>query len=140
MGKLYELSESYKNLLELLDNPDIPQEVIQDALGKIDEEIEMKVENIAKVIKSLEVDIKGLKEEEQRLSSRRKFLENKVDNLKTYIEENMKATGKGKINGKVFTIAIQKNAPSVNINDLNAIPTEYFVVTKEISKNNIRST
>lgn len=134
MAKLYELTQNYQNLIDLLDNPEIPQEVITAALNEVSEDIEIKVENIAKVIKSIEVDAKGLKEEEQRLSARRKSLENRVDNLKAYIEESMKATGKEKVKGKVFTLAIQKNAPSVDIVNLEAIPEEYFVVTKELTK------
>jgi predicted nuclease with TOPRIM domain len=134
MSKLYELTQNYQNLLDLLDNPDIPQEVIQEALNSVSEDIEAKAENIAKVIKSIEVDVKGLKEEEQRLSSRRKSLENRVDNLKIYIEEAMRTTGKEKIKGKVFSLAIQKNAPSVDIVDLDKVPEEYFVITRELTK------
>lgn len=137
MAKLYELSQNYKNLEELLDNPDIAEEVIKEALSELDEEWETKAENLAKLIKSFDVDVKGLKEEEQRLASRRKSLENRIANLKTYIEDNMKAVGKDKIKGKVFTLAIQNNPPSVEIVDDFKIPEKYFVVKKEIAKKEI---
>ena len=137
MAKLYELSQNYKNLEELLDNPDIAEEVIKEALSELDEEWETKAENLAKLIKSFDVDVKGLKEEEQRLASRRKSLENRIAGLKTYIEDNMKAVGKDKIKGKVFTLAIQNNPPSVEIVDDCMIPEKYFVVKKEIAKKEI---
>lgn len=137
MGKLYELSQNYKNLEELLDNQDIPEEVIKEALSELDEEWETKAENLAKLIKSLDVDVKGLKEEEQRLASRRKSLENRIANLKTYIEDNMKAVGKDKIKGKVFTLYIQKNNPSLDIVDEFMIPEKYFVVKREVAKNEL---
>lgn len=137
MAKLYELSQNYKNLEELLDNPDIAEEVIKEALSELDEEWETKAENLAKLIKSLDVDVKGLKEEEQRLVARRKSLENRIAGLKTYIEDNMKAVGKDKIKGKVFTLAIQNNPPSVEIVDDFMIPEKYFVVKKEIAKKEI---
>jgi len=137
MAKLYELSQNYKNLEELLDNPDIAEEVIKEALSELDEEWETKAENLAKLIKSFDVDVKGLKEEEQRLASRRKSLENRIAGLKTYIEDNMKAVGKDKIKGKVFTLAIQNNPPSVEIVDDFMIPEKYFVVKKEIAKKEI---
>ena len=73
--KLYELTESYLNLQELLENPEVPQELITSALEQVGEELEIKAENIAKLIKTLEVDITGFKEEEKRLSDRRKTLE-----------------------------------------------------------------
>jgi predicted nuclease with TOPRIM domain len=137
MSKLYELTQNYQNLLDLLDNPEIPQDIIQEALNSVGEDIEVKVENIAKLIKSIEVDAKGFKEEEQRLATRRKSLENRIDSLKDYIEGAMRATSREKVKGKIFTLAIQKNAPSVDIVDLEAIPEEYFVVTKELTKKQI---
>lgn len=131
--KLYELTANYQNLLELIDT-DAPQEVIKAALDQVGEEIDIKVENTAKVIKSIEKDVKGLKEEEDRLSARRKALENNITSLKAYIETSMRAVGKDKIKGNIFSLAIQKNAPSVDIKNLEAIPKDY-IVTKIETKN-----
>lgn len=127
MSKLYELSQNYNNLLELLDNQDIPQEVVTEALNQVGEEIEVKAENIAKLIKTLEVDINGFKEEEKRLADRRKSLENKVKCLKTYLEDTMKATGKTKFKGQLFSFNIQKNAPSLNIEAEDNIPKNFYI-------------
>ena len=134
MAKLYELTEQYNNLLELMDNPDVPQELLDESLNSINDELDVKLENIAKVIKSMEVDVKGLKEEEKRLADRRKSLENKIQNLKDYAENAMRATGVKKVKGKVFTLNIQNNAPSVLIKDLERIPNEYFRIKKEVDK------
>lgn len=71
--KLYELTQNYLNLQELLDNPDIPQEIIISALNEVNENIEDKMENTAKLIKSMEGDISGLRTEEDRLSKKEKF-------------------------------------------------------------------
>ena len=125
--KLYELTESYLNLQELLENPEVPQDLITSALEQVGEELEVKAENIAKLIKTLEVDIAGFKEEEKRLSDRRKSLENRVKNLKEYLDWAMKATGKTKFKGKLFSFNIQKNAPGVSILDEKLIPKEYLI-------------
>ena len=124
--KLYELTQNYLNLLDLLENPEVPAEIIQSALAEVEGNFEDKAENIIKLIKSVEGDIKAYKEEELRLSTRRKTLENKVANLKEYLESSLKAIGKNEIKGKLFTLKIQKNAPSVIIDDLNTIPKEYL--------------
>ena len=137
MAKLYELTQNYNNLLELADNPDVPTEMLKESLNSIDDEIDTKAENIAKVIKSIESDVAGLKGEEKRLADRRKGLENRIDNLKKYIESSMRAVGKEKIRGKVFTLGIQKNAPSVDIIDEDVIPKQYFITKKELSKKDI---
>ena len=132
MAKLYELTENYNNLLELLDNPDVPQDVIQKSLDSVAEEIEVKAENIAKLIKSIDSDVNGLKGEEKRLADRRKALENRVESLKGYLFENMRATGHDKIKGSVFTLAISKNPPKLNISDMASIPKQYFVMQEPL--------
>lgn len=137
MAKLYELTEQYSNLMELLDNPEVPQEMLEESLNKINDELDVKLENIAKLIKSIEVDVKGFKEEEKRLADRRKSSENRITNLKEYVEGAMRATGIKKVNGKVFTLGIQKNAPSVEITDENSIPEEYFILEKKLVKKKV---
>ena len=137
MAKLYELTQNYNNLLELVDNPDVPTEMLEESLNSIDDEIDTKAENIAKVIKSIESDIAGLKGEEKRLADRRKSLEGRIDNLKEYVEGSMRAVGKEKIRGKAFTLGIQRNAPSVDIIDEDVIPEQYFITKKELSKKDI---
>ncbi|SCJ98991.1 Siphovirus Gp157 [uncultured Clostridium sp.] len=125
--KLYELAENYLNLQELLENQEIPQELITKALDQVDGELEEKAENIAKLIKTLEVDINGFKEEEKRLSDKRKSLENRVKGLKEYLDGAMKLTGKTKFKGKLFSFNIQKNPPSASILDESLIPEKYLI-------------
>ena len=124
---LYELTENYRNLQELLDNPEIDQEIITNALDEVGEQLEEKAENIAKLIKTLEVEVNGYKTEEKRLADRRKTLENRITGLKSYIDAAMKATGKKKFKGQFFSFNIQKNPPSVNITDSTLIPKEYYI-------------
>ncbi len=137
MAKLYELTQNYNNLLELIDNPEVPVEMLKESLDNIGDEINTKLENVAKVIKSIEVDAKGLKEEEKRLADRRKSLENRIVNLKEYAENSMRATGIKKIKGKVFTLGIQKNASSVEITEEESIPEEYFAIEKKLVKKDL---
>ena len=85
--KLYELTAEYKNILDLIEIDD--SEGLKLALEQLDGEIETKVENSVKVIKSIEGDILALKEEEKRLAGRRKALENKISSMKEYIEHNL---------------------------------------------------
>ena len=136
--KLYELTQNYLNLLDLLENPDVPAEMVQAALNEVEGNFEDKAENVVKLIKSIEGDIKTFKEEETRLSTRRKSLENKVKNLKEYLEGNLKALGKKEIKGKIFTLRIQKNAPRLIIEDLESIPKEYLETYIEANKNKIK--
>ncbi|WP_404988199.1 siphovirus Gp157 family protein [Clostridium culturomicium] len=124
--KLYELTQNYMNLQELLEDPEIPVEVINAALGEVEEEIEEKAENIAKLIKSIDLDAAAIKEEETRLASKRKSLESRSKYLKEYLEGAMRAVDKPKIKGKLFSFNIQKNPPSIDVLDECLVPEEFF--------------
>ena len=125
--KLYELTENYRNLQDLLENPEIDQDLIINALDEVGEQLEEKAENVAKLIKTMEVEVTGYKTEEKRLADRRKALENRISGLKSYIDAAMKSTGKKKFKGQLFSFNIQKNPASVNVIDSNSIPSKYFI-------------
>lgn len=120
---LYELSLAFQDV----QNMDLDPEVMKDTLDSIEDAIENKAENIAKLIRNLESDVSAYKEEEDRLKTKRQSAENKVKWLKTYLEDNMKLTGKTKFKSGMFNFAIQKNPASVNIVDEKAIPEEFLI-------------
>ena len=47
--------------------------------------------------------------------------------VKTYLEDNMKLTGKTKFKSGMFNFSIQKNPASVNITDERIIPEEFLI-------------
>lgn len=120
---LYELSLAFQEV----QNMDLDPEVMKDTLDSIEDAIENKAENIAKLIRNLESDVSAYKEEEDRLKTKRQSTENKVKWLKTYLEDNMKSTGKTKFKSGMFNFSIQKNPASVNITDEKAIPEEFLI-------------
>lgn len=134
MARLYELSQEYRNLMDLLEEEDENQELYAHTLEIIDEEIEDKAESIAKVIKEIEGEIEISKAEEKRLATRRKTKENKIQFLKMYLENEMRVTGKTKFKTNLFSFGIQKNPPSLNIEREDNIPEEYFKVVKNLDK------
>lgn len=120
---LYELSLAFQDV----QNMDLDPEVMKDTLDSIEDTIESKAENIAKLVRNLESDVSAYKEEEDRLKTKRQATENKVKWLKTYLEDNMKLTGKTKFKSGMFNFSIQKNPASVNITDEKAIPEEFLI-------------
>ena len=120
---LYELSLAFQEV----QNMDLDPEVMKDTLDSIEDAIENKAENIAKLIRNLESDVSAYKEEEDRLKTKRQATENKVKWLKTYLEDNMKLTGKTKFKSGMFNFSIQKNPASVNITDERIIPEEFLI-------------
>ena len=120
---LYELSLAFQEV----QNMDLDPEVMKDTLDSIEDAIENKAENIAKLVRNLESDVSAYKEEEDRLKTKRQATENKVKWLKTYLEDNMKLTGKTKFKSGMFNFSIQKNPASVNITDERIIPDEFLI-------------
>lgn len=139
--KLYELTSNYKNLQELLNNPDLPQEEIQAALQGLDGEIEVKVEGICKVIKNLGSDVDAIDAEIKRLTAKKKTLNKQVDNLKSYMFDSMKFINTRKVSTSLFNVTIAKNPASVKLIDEDKIPAEFKeeVVTVKIDKTAIKN-
>ena len=121
--RLYELTDAWQQVHALAQDG----EDVTDTLDSITDGIEDKVEGIAKVVKSIEAEAKAIKEEETRLADRRKAMENRAKQMKQYAEESMRAVGMNRIKGALFTVAIQKNPPSVEVLDEGDIPEGYWV-------------
>lgn len=137
--KLYELGESYTTLLEKIESGEFKFDDLKDTLEAIEEAIEMKIENIAKIVKTTESEAEIVKLEEKRLAEKRKALENSAERLKQYAEDELRKTGIQKVKGKLFTIALQKNPPSVEVLSESDIPEDYIrvVTQKSVDKKSI---
>lgn len=128
--KLYELSQSYQEILNLIDNG----EDLGDTLESLGEAIEVKVENIAKLIRTLEVQNDVIREEEKRLYERRRSVEAKIVSMKLYVERELRACGLEKVKGQLFTVSLQRNAPSVEIVDESLIPEQFTRTVVTVDK------
>lgn len=129
---LFNISERYLNIEDLLNNPDIPEEMLVEALDSIKDEFYDKADNIVRFIKATEGDCDTLKKEEVRLSERRKALENKSKRMKQYLEDNMRLTGNMKFKTPYFSFNIQNNTPSIEIKNEDLIPDAYKTVETTI--------
>lgn len=123
--KLYELTENYNQVLELAEQLDA--ETLKDTLDSIDEAIEIKVENTAKVVRSLEGNVDAIDSEIKRLTAKKSTLNNNIKGIKTYMQESMEQVGKDKIKGQLFNIGIQNNPQSVKVLDEKKINMNYFI-------------
>lgn len=125
MANLFDISERYLNIIELLSDDFVEPEVLEEALASINDEFETKADNIVYVLKSLEADVQALKLEEERLAKRRKAVDNNIKNLKGNLEAMMRYTGKTKFKTTLNSFAIQKSKASVEIVNEDLIPDTY---------------
>lgn len=138
--KLYEIAEAYKSLADAMEGEtEIPE--INEYLAQIGDEFDSKVDNLIKVIKNNEADIKAFKEQEELFAKKRKQKEQNNDRLKNYLYGQMKDIGKNKVDTGLFTARIQKNPASVRIVDPSRLPDKYKeeVVEVKIDKRAIKN-
>lgn len=120
-----ELFESYDDLAEWADDNGISLENAEtawfDTLDGIEQEFEVKAENLALYIKELNFKAIALKQEEKSLSERRKSIEHRVESIKSYLSDCMNQVHRKKIDGVKASISVRNNAPSLKIQDENAL-------------------
>lgn len=131
---LYELKDMYLNLMDL----DLEEEELRNALENIDDEIEVKAENYAGVIKNLEAEVDAYKKEIERMSKIKKSLESRASLLKSNLEQAMIELDKKKFKTSLFPFNIQRNAPGIKILDEDKIPEEFVEYEKRIKKNDLK--
>lgn len=130
--KLYELTEEFTRLEMMADSIETAEdaEAFSQLWAEIAVDFEAKAESTACVIRNLEAEAKAIEEEEKRLRARRKALEGSSERLRDYLETHMTMNGLPKITGKLFTLAIQKNPPSLRL-DTESLPDEWWIIKKE---------
>lgn len=132
---LFQISQDFSQLNNLIEMDENNPEFIA-LLDNISAVFKDKVTNIAYLIRNLEASADGIKEAEKAMSNRRKAIESKAERLRKYLIDNMITSDQLKIECPYFAISIRNNPPSVNINDIDSIPFEYFDIPKPIPQLN----
>ena len=113
MANLYEITQDYLQILSMMEDPELDPQTLADTMEAVEGELEIKAENYAKVMKNLEADVAGIKAEIDRLSERKKTIENNIKNMKSALQMAMEATGKTKFKTELFSFSVRNNAPKV---------------------------
>lgn len=140
--KLYDLKESYKQIAECLYEEEMDNTQLVILLSQIDEEIENKADGYAKLIMNMKSDVEALQAEENRLASRRKRLETRIDTLKQNLKEAMEETGKTKFQTSLFSFNICKNGgkQAIEYNDnIKLEELEERFTKLELNKDEVRT-
>ena len=120
---LYEITGQFVELFDMFDmiddldpeQQDEAREAWYDTLQSIESDFEDKADNVAVYIKTLASLAREIKFEEEQLRKRRQSTERKIDSLKRYLFDSMRAIGRTKIETPQNCISIRRNAPSVKI-------------------------
>jgi|JI8StandDraft_1071087.scaffolds.fasta_scaffold49798_3 hypothetical protein len=122
---LYRLADEYIGVAQVLADYDLADEVIQDTLEGAAGEFEDKCWNIAALILQGDGEVEMMKEAEQRIASRRKSLEGRIEWMRDYALVQMLRTGITEIKSPEFIIKVRENPPKVVCEDESAIPESF---------------
>jgi hypothetical protein len=100
-------------LMQMMEDPELDPQTLADTMEGIEGELEDKADNYARVMKNMEADLNGIKAEIERLSTRKKTIENNIKRMKEALQFSMETTGKTKFKTELFSFGIRKNAPAV---------------------------
>lgn len=128
--KLYELTEQWDAVFNMMEDGETDEQVIFDTLEAIEGEIEDKADNYAKIIRNLQASVDALKAEEDRLYQRRKSAENHIQRLKDTLQANLEFIGKTKFKTDLFSFSVSKNGgkqPIFITDNLDEIPGKYLI-------------
>jgi hypothetical protein len=111
---LYDIADAREILTTWLDETEgelTPE--LETLLDELDATADQKIERVALFVREQLAEAKAIREEEDRLTARRKARERAAESLKTYLHAQMERLGKTKVTGLLATVAIQASPPSV---------------------------
>ncbi|WP_439895276.1 siphovirus Gp157 family protein [Pseudomonas syringae] len=130
MAALYEIGKQYQELMVLAETADEDMAVaVRDTMQAIEGEFEDKGKAIAMIALNIDGDLDAIKVQIDRLTERKRIINNRKESLKEYLRTNMEAAGITKITHPLFTISLGKGRPVVVIDNEKEIPDD-FINTK----------
>ena len=124
MASLYDLTQDMLYLQGLLEEGEIDEQVYLDSVEAMC--VEGKIENICKFVKNLEYKAAAYKAEIDRMSARKKTIENSISRLKESMLAHMVTVGQKKVEAGVFTVSVG-HSKSVRVWDETMLPEQYLI-------------
>lgn len=140
--KLYELAENYQEVASMMEQVEMGSEdwqMIQDTLEAIDDELDVKVQNICIIVKVYKYNRENIKAEKKLLDEVDKLYENKIKQLESYLQEQLQKTGnlKSTMLYGPHKLTFRKGV-STEVTDVNALPIEFLKTKVEADKTAIK--
>ena len=141
---LYELTQDYKILLDMAEDPDVDPELLADTMEGIGGAFEDKADAYAAVMREMESDAEKIDAEIERLKARKQTIKANADRIKANLMTAMRETGKTKFKTALNSFSLRKSGqvpveilPGVDPDD---VPLEYqrVKVTRDFDKTAIR--
>lgn len=120
---LYQIKEEIKKAIDECIDMETGEIINPELLDNLNEQLNIKRENIALYIKNIVADSKAIDEEIKNLTARKKSINNKVDWLKQYLANDLQGN---KFETAKVVVSFRKSK-SVEINPDAEIPNEFLI-------------
>ena len=134
--KLYEIMADYERLAEMDMESDGDVSAFMELLRDLEGTFDQKAENYCRLIRNLEADAEGYKAEKDRLARKQKQVENRIGEIKKYLQYEASKIIEAGTSRKVgtFTLSIRNNPEALEIDEGAYIPPEYTDTIIEMNK------
>ena len=109
MSSLFELQNEFQTLYNMMTDPDVDEQVLQDTLEAVMGEFEVKAEGCVYFMKRLEMERDKAKDVANDLLAKAKVRDNALNRMKDMMLKTMESAQVKKIDAGAFTIAVSKN-------------------------------
>ena len=106
---LYEITEEYRRLLWIAEDPEASAEAFEECMSQLNDELEVKADSYVTVIKALESDSEMDRREIKRLQERVNTRSRNIERMKDSVMDAMKLSGQRKLPTKHYTLSIAGN-------------------------------
>ena len=130
MSTLYQLTDTWRTLWELANDPEANDEELLAMLEILQGDIITKAQNTIKFDRSVETSSDMLDAEIKRLQKLKKRLENTQKRLRSNILASMVLAEESKIVTPLGTISLVKARESVEVYDVELLPDEYVKIER----------
>lgn len=121
---LYEIKQSIQEAIDKCIDMETGEIINPELLDSLNEQLNIKRENIALYIKNLVADSKAIDEEIKNLTQRKKSINNKIDWLKQYLANDLQGN---KFETAKVVVSFRKSK-SVDIQPNANIPDEFLIM------------
>lgn len=135
---LYEIASLYRQIADMEPETDEERAAMIQALDEVEDRFESKLENCIYFLRNTESREMEIMAEENRLMAKRKKLERKAESFRNYIEAMMMLAQRREAKAGIFNVKFKLNPWSVTINDLNAVPDEFFITRRDVSREKLQ--
>jgi hypothetical protein len=127
MTALYAIAAEYRAAADKLAELDLDPQTIVDTLESLSGDLEAKAQNVAFVVRNLEVTAQAIKAFEDQQRDRRKAIEARAEGLRAYLQRCMEGCGIDRIEGPGVVLSFRKSS-AVVIDGADLIPADLMRV------------